>query len=551
VAANSRDVDAEIPQADLTAPLPLPDGAALHIGDPTSDQVPTNDETEVTSDVESDGDGVTNRRSPIGAGLRTLRSRYVLEALIGQGGVGSVYRALDLNRVGLPREHQYVALKIIDHDAARRAGAPQSLRREFHQAQSLSHPGIVNVFDFDHEDDTYFVTMELLDGDSLGALMRRLSPERLHLETARRVLLELGEAVAYAHDRGVLHLDLKPDNVMIDAAGHVRVLDFGLARSPLAEPSTSGEHASPAAATPAYASCERLVQEKPDVRDDVFSFSCIAYELLAGKHPFDRLSALRARNENRTPRRIGSLSRRQWHTLRKGLAWAREDRLASVRQLLDELGLKSPELTVAHAPQWRHAATASVLALLGAGLLAGQWMERRLRESVDVRAPTAVREPTTALPSPSELTAGTDSNALATEEPPQPVRVARPAARPATALSPPVVSLDVLGFSQHSFPVSEANSVASLTVLRTGDAANDVSFQWHTVDDSATAALDYVFGYGEEHMAPGQMTATLVVPIVGDTAPENPELLRVVLENARGARIGPAGRVPIIIVDDD
>ena len=114
-------------------------------------------------------------------------------------------------------------------------------------------------------------------------LTRRLRPNKLPPETATRILRELGDAVAYAHDRGVLHLDLKPDNVMIDAEGHVRVLDFGIAQTHGAV--ASEMQSSPAAATPAYASCERLVQERPDVRDDIFSFSCIAYELLAGEIP--------------------------------------------------------------------------------------------------------------------------------------------------------------------------------------------------------------------------------------------------------------------------
>ena len=272
---------------------------------------------------------------------RMLRGRYILEAEIGRGGGGTVYCALDLNRAGLPPEHRHVALKILGENAARRPDAVDALRREYHQAQSLSHPGIVNVFDFDHDGDTYFVTMELLDGESLGELIRRLLPNKLPLEAATRILRELGDAIVYAHDRGVLHLDLKPDNVMVDADGHVRVLDFGIAQTQMAEPRTPQMRSAPPAATPAYASCERLVQERADVRDDIFSFSCIAYELLAGKHPFDRSSALKARKDGRKARRIRNLSRRQWAALQSGLAWAREDRPANMRELLQGLALHS------------------------------------------------------------------------------------------------------------------------------------------------------------------------------------------------------------------
>ena len=302
---------------------------------------------------------------------RMLRGRYILEAEIGRGGVGTVYRALDFNRAGLPPEHRHVALKILGENAARRPDAVDALRREYHQAQSLSHPGIVNVFDFDHDGDTYFVTMELLDGESLGELTRRLLPNKLPLEAATRILRELGDAIVYAHDRGVLHLDLKPDNVMVDADGHVRVLDFGIAQTQMAEPRTPQMRSAPPAATPAYASCERLVQERPDVRDDIFSFSCIAYELLAGKHPFDRSSALNARKDGRKARRIRNLSRRQWAALESGLAWAREDRPANMRELLQGLALHSsaPAGTPTRRVTWHRAAAVTLVMLGSAALL--------------------------------------------------------------------------------------------------------------------------------------------------------------------------------------
>ncbi len=221
-----------------------------------------------------------------------LRGRYVLQEEIGRGGVGTVYRALDRNRAGLPHEQQCVALKVLRDEHARRPEALLALRREFHQAQSLSHPGIVNVFDFDQDEGTHFFTMELLDGESLGALMRRVRPHTLAREAAIRILRQLGDAVAYAHAHGVLHLDLKPGNVMVAPQGQVRMLDFGLAQTYMAEPWISDATPVPPAATPAYASCERLAGDLPDVRDDIFSFACLAYELLSGRHPFDRRSAL-------------------------------------------------------------------------------------------------------------------------------------------------------------------------------------------------------------------------------------------------------------------
>jgi hypothetical protein len=134
---------------------------------------------------------------------------------------------------------------------------------------------------------------------------------------------------------------------------------------------------------------------------------------------------------------------------------------------------------------------------------------------------------------------------------PKRTRVAAVASARSAASKSTAVTLDVLGFSRHSFPVSEGDAVARLDVRRVGSATGDVSFRWHTADDSAIAGQDYVFEAGEVTMTPGQTSATLDVPIVADSVPENPKLLQVVIADSRGARVGPAGRAPVIIVDDD
>ena len=502
---------------------------------------------------------------------RILRGRYILDAEIGRGGTATVYRAIDLNRVGLPDDGRYVALKVLREEAARQPGAVDALRHEYHQAQMLSHPGIVNVFDFDHDGDRYFVTMELLDGESLGTLVRRLLPNKLPIEATVRILRELGDAVAHAHDRGVLHLDLKPDNVMIDAQGHVRVLDFGLARAQMSQPVFAAPVSPPAATLP-YASCERLVQERPDVRDDIFSFSCIAYELLSGRHPFDRYSALRARKEGRKARRIRGLSYGQWDALASGLAWAREERPTNMRELLQGLALQSSGRQ--RAPRrvmWLPVAAAALLVLGAAAMLS--WSRMQMTPAPALGAPDLHREePSNAKPVDAQPVAeadigdvdrGAPEAMVAAPKPPpgESASAASPGPDPAWAIKaagavaetpkPPAEGLDVLGFSRHSFSVSESDSVARLDVRRVGGATGEISFQWYTVDDSARVPQDYVFGFGETRMAPGQTTATLEVPIVADSIPEDPELLQVVIGHHSGARVGPAGRVPVIIVDDD
>jgi hypothetical protein len=275
---------------------------------------------------------------PVGPGT-VLRNRYVLDRELGSGGMGTVYRALDRNRLGLPEEIRCIAVKVLHAELAARPDALQTLRQEFYQAQSLSHPGIVNVFDFDQDAHVHFMTMELLDGELLSDLLGRIQPNRLRRDVAMRLLRDLGLAVAYAHEHGVLHRDLKPGNVMVSRQGDVRVLDFGLGRFHLREPWISESGSSFDAATPTYSSCERLAGKYPDSRDDVFSFACIAYEILAGRHPFGRKSARDAREAGLKPRRIGALTVRQWRTLKQGLAWDRDDRPGTIYEMLVGLGL--------------------------------------------------------------------------------------------------------------------------------------------------------------------------------------------------------------------
>src|SRR6188474_1651093 len=526
--------------------------------------------------------------APVGT-QTILRDRYILHDEIGRGGAGIVYLAFDRNRAGLPHDQQYVALKVVRDEHARRPETLHALRREFHQAQSLSHPGIVNVFDFDHDGDTYFVTMELLDGESLGELIRRLLPNKLPLETATRILRELGDAIVYAHDRGVLHLDLKPDNVMVDADGHVRVLDFGIAQTQMAEPRTPQMRSAPPAATPAYASCERLVQERADVRDDIFSFSCIAYELLAGKHPFDRSSALKARKDDRKARRIRDLSRRQWAALESGLAWAREDRPANMRELLQGLALQSsaPAGTPTRRVTGQRAAAVTLVMLGSAALLNWARIQDRTQSPGETSATPVDAKPVSegvadeVSRNTPETFAATTVSSQAVREAAAPVTpastleiesegaVAQPRSLPADtgvetgdldsrpsrsssrtrevsaagealAAAPRATAApaDVLGFSRHSFSVSEADAVVHVNVRRLGGATGDIAFQWYTVDDSARAGQDYVYGFGEVLMAPGQTTATFDVPIVTDTIREDPELLQVIIGSSRGAHVG-------------
>lgn len=334
-----------------------------------------------------------------------LRERYELQALLGRGGMGAVYKALDRYRASLGLPDRHVALKIA---AALPGGAgTRALGREFQSAQQLSHPNVINVYEIDHEGDVSFYTMELLEGARLSEVLQQ-APAGLALRTALAIIRDVGAAVAHAHSRGIVHGDLKPQNVFITDSGQVRVLDFGgnaTASDPwIGEPplttAASGPlapSAAPAAgvhrwddaldlgpylaATPAYASCEQLEGQPPDARDDLYALACISYQLLTGRHPFDGKSSLQARALRLRPARPRVLRADAWKALRQGLSLDRAHRTLDLDVWLRALGVHE---AIEHLPpHWQHSSAAverpgrrrlATAAVLLAGLAAAGWL---------------------------------------------------------------------------------------------------------------------------------------------------------------------------------
>lgn len=263
-----------------------------------------------------------------------LCGRYVLERAIGTGGTAVIWRARDLEAADDSAD-AHVALKIPrpDHGGLERMHA--RLQHEFHHARALSHPCIVRVFALERDGSIGFMTMELIAGKTLSFMLREQPPPPA---LAWRILRACGQALAYAHSQGIVHGDFKPANVFVTPAEgrseDVKVVDFGAAGDDAGSPSRIP------AATPAYASPEVLSGLAPEPRDDLYSFACVAYELLAGRHPFGQRSSLEARAANLTAPRPAQLSESQWHALRAGLSWQRAQRPASMAELLD--GLTSP-----------------------------------------------------------------------------------------------------------------------------------------------------------------------------------------------------------------
>jgi len=274
-----------------------------------------------------------------------LKDRYVLETVIGRGGMGVVFKAKDLRREEAQDRNPYIAVKILNDEFRRHPESLKALQRESRKAQDLAHPNIVTVFDFDRDGATVFMTMEFLEGRPLDIYTKDATFEGMPLSEAYPLIAGLGGALGYAHDKGIVHSDLKPANAFLTKAGVIKVFDFGIARAAKLPGDKSGEMTlfdpgSLGALTPAYASCEMLDGEEPDARDDIYALACIAYEMLTGRHPFDKRSAAEARDKGLTLKPINGLSRRNWRGLQRGLAFRRDDRSPNVATLLDDLKIR-------------------------------------------------------------------------------------------------------------------------------------------------------------------------------------------------------------------
>ncbi|HEY7642717.1 MAG TPA: protein kinase [Steroidobacteraceae bacterium] len=273
-----------------------------------------------------------------------LRDRFILDEVLGVGGMGIVYKGRDLLKVEARDRNPYVAIKVLREDFKRRDDAFIMLQREASRQQRLAHPNIVTVYDFDRTGDTIFISMELLEGTPLDVFLSSGGRER-GVPYAEAIYLIEGmcAALTYAHEHGIVHADFKPSNCFVMQGGKVKVLDFGIARAMRRPNQADGtvtvyDGRLLGALTPAYASPEMAEESAdPDPCDDVYGLACVCYELLTGSHPFDRLSAIVARGRKLAPKPVPSLSGRQNRALAKALAFDRAARTPSVREFLGGL----------------------------------------------------------------------------------------------------------------------------------------------------------------------------------------------------------------------
>lgn len=297
-----------------------------------------------------------------------LKDRFVLEKVLGAGGMGVVYKARDLLKVEAQDRDPYVAIKVLSEEFKTHPEAFISLQRESRKSQRIAHPNIVNVHDFDRDGDTVFMTMEYMEGTPLDELIRQYKATGLPTEDAWEIINGMSRALAHAHGEKIIHSDFKPGNVFVTNKGQAKVFDFGIARAvAIAEHSgvenpedkTIFDAGNLGALTPAYASLEMLQGKQPDVRDDIFALGCVAYEMLTGTHPYGKVPADEAERQKLKPKRIPNIKKFQWKTIQKAISLHRKDRVESVEKFLHGI---SPKIKTTN----RLAAVLAVL-LVGTG----------------------------------------------------------------------------------------------------------------------------------------------------------------------------------------
>lgn len=278
---------------------------------------------------------------PVGPLPEVLNGRYRLEGLLGAGGMGMVYRARDLLQEQLGDPDPYVAIKLLREDVAECPDGSSLLYSEFALTQHLLHRHVVRVHHFDVDpgcQQSYF-SMELIRGMPMDQLLCE-RPLGLPWHELRGIVLAMLEALAHAHQQGVLHGDIKPSNVILGETG-VRLFDFGLGQAMdgvlpgLPQLSRERFHAW----TPGYAAPELLEGAPLSPATDVYAAACVIYELAGGKHPFKHLAAQQVREQRRRHRlkRPRNLPPKAWPALRLALMQDVKVRRITVQELHDAI----------------------------------------------------------------------------------------------------------------------------------------------------------------------------------------------------------------------
>jgi serine/threonine protein kinase len=268
-------------------------------------------------------------------GMRLVGSvvgdRFLIKAHLGKGRAGELYEAVDLSPAdSQTRRKRSVVLHLLNARVAQQTQLLLKLETSYLQPHSWTHPNVVSAVGFGRDRDEFFFVTEALEGGTLRKILEQMSPGVPSEEETLSILGGVGGALQYAHAKGVVHGELRLESVFVTTDLVVKVRDLLPVTLPRMLPSFPEDTSSNGVAA-------------PDPRDDVYGLACVAYELFAGKHPFNSNSALEASSAGLTPAPIPRLSARSQAALARGLALRREQRTATVAAFLAALGVTGRE----------------------------------------------------------------------------------------------------------------------------------------------------------------------------------------------------------------
>jgi len=271
--------------------------------------------------------------------MRTI-SHYRLEQELGRGGMGRVYKAFDLSL------NRTVVLKLLDADLGREASSRNRFLREARLASALDHPNICTIHEIAEWQDQHFIAMQYLPGKTLK---RVIGSRPVPLDTLLPIAIQVADAIAMAHSRGIVHRDIKSSNIIITPRGQAVILDFGLAKLLIEkEPALSAAEAELTQkgvplGTPSYMSPEQARLERVDHRSDIFSFGVVLYEMAAGRLPFKGKSTIETMNSvihdmqpavtelnDKVPPQLAAI-------IDRALSKKQGDRYQSIKEMLEDL----------------------------------------------------------------------------------------------------------------------------------------------------------------------------------------------------------------------
>ena len=537
-----------------------------------------------------------------------LRGRYRIQGVLGRGGMGTVFEAIDEYRQDLLTAGQRLAIKVLHTAVTERQELLSELQREFQNLQLLSHPNVVRVHEFDRDGDLAFFTMELLNGSLLSRVLSARNAVAMPRPYAMAIIRDVGAAIAHAHSRGVVHGDVNPQNIFITRDGELRVLDFGASHTlhrDIWNPDSELQPHAPVA-TPGYASCQVLAGQRPDARDDIFAFACVSYVLLSGHHPFPKLTAVQAREQRWRLARPSGLSGRQWRVLKEGLRWDRDRRPTDVQQWLTRFGIGAavphiPPLAMlvnAAPPRKRKAALA--VAILGVALLAagGYWtltdddsLASKFKgwgdqvsalftnEATFPEAPaetqqapgtrtgqnTSVRPNSSANQNPpanksSSINQSVAANPKSAPTPPAP-QIATAAARvvaaaPAPRVEPPAAAVNQgsarIEMASDTVEVPATEPTAIIIVRRRGSLRGDAGFKWWTESGTAKPAMDFTPSAPRVEVIPnGRNSVTLSIPVSNRPRSQARSFYVVIDQTESGAALGARTLTMVTLMPSD